>query len=173
MKNVMKCVVVVLVLGSLTGAIVSCAPAATPTPTAVPVASPTATAAPTAAPTPTMASSKAPKSIDDLQRITPEDLKVLIEGRADIVVVDANPKAGYDFGHIPGAVNLPWETKIGDPGNLPKDKLLILYCPCAHEEDAGDVAMQLIQRFGYKNIMLLQGGSLRWAELEYPLEKGD
>ncbi len=60
--------------------------------------------------------------------------------------------------------------EIKSPGNLPKDKLLILYCGCAHEEDSSDVAMQLI-KFDYKKIMLLEGGWLRWVELGYPVEK--
>jgi len=52
-----------------------------------------------------------------------------------------------------------------------QNKLLILYCACTHEEDAGDVAMQLIHKFQYKDIRLLEGGWTEWLKLGYPIEK--
>lgn len=110
----------------------------------------------------------------DIPLVKPEELKKMIdEGRADIVVVDNQPKGAYDMGHIPGAVNFPWATEIRSSGNLPRDKLLILYCACAHEEDATDVANQLIEKFEYeyKNIKLLEGGWIQWVKLGYPSEK--
>ncbi|MBC7223632.1 MAG: rhodanese-like domain-containing protein [Anaerolineae bacterium] len=114
---------------------------------------------------------KTPSSYEEIQRISPEELKALIKSGADIVVVDNQPEGAYKMGHIPGAINFPWAMEIPQPTNLPKDKLLVLYCACTHEEDAGDVAMQLITKYGYKNILLLQGGWLRWMELGYPVEK--
>jgi len=164
----------------------SCAPAAPPTamPTTVSLPSPTVapttvslpspTVAPTtppALPTPTLASAGIPASIEKIQRISPEELKALIEGGADIVVVDNQPKGAYDLGHIKGAVNFPWAMEIKGPGDLPKDKLLITYCGCAHEEDASDVAMQLITKFGFRKVMLLDGGWFKCVELGYPTEK--
>ena len=78
------------------------------------------------------------------------------------------PKAVYDIEHIPGAINFPWATQIKGPVNLPRDKVLILYFACDHEEDSTHVAKQLINNFGYKNIKLLDGGWLRWIGLGYP-----
>lgn len=121
-------------------------------------------------PTPTLAGKGIPASYEEIQRISPEELKALIESGADVVVVDTQPEGAYDMGHIPGAINFPWAMEIPEPTNLPKDKLLILYCACMHEEDAGDVAMQLMTKYGYRNILLLDGGWLRWMELEYPVE---
>jgi rhodanese-related sulfurtransferase len=94
----------------------------------------------------------------------------LIESKADIVVVDNQPKGAYDMEHIPGAVNFPWAMQIKLPINLPRNKMLILYCACSHEEDSTDVANQLME-FGYHNVKLLEGGWLRWVELGYPIEK--
>jgi rhodanese-related sulfurtransferase len=146
----------------------SCAPA---TPTSRVPASPTAGPATKtlSVQTPTLVVGT-PRSPKELQRIKPEELKALIDGRADIIVVDNQPEAVYKEGHIKGAINFPWEMEIKSPGNLPRDKLLILYCGCAHEEDSSDVAMQLI-KFDYKRIMLLEGGWLRWVDLGYPVEK--
>jgi rhodanese-related sulfurtransferase len=110
-------------------------------------------------------------SAQEIQRIKPEELKKLIDSKADIVVVDNQPKAAYDIEHIPGAMNFPWASQIKGPVNLPRDKVLILYCACDHEEDSTHVAKQLINNFGYKNIKLLDGGWLRWIGLGYPAEK--
>lgn len=151
-------------------------PTPTPAATPLPPIEPTSTSAFQASvplPTPTLASAKTPSSYEEIQRISPEELKALIESGADIVVVDNQPEGAYNMGHIPGALNFPWAMEIPQPTNLPKDKLLVLYCACTHEEDAGDVAMQLITKYGYKNILLLQGGWLRWMELGYPVEKGE
>lgn len=144
--------------------------AAPPSPTTKPTVSGPPTLPPTKV-TPTMVA-EIPESADQIQRIKPEALKALIDGGADIVVVDNQPAEAYAMGHIKGAVNLPWEMQIRSLGGLPMNKLLVLYCPCAHEEDASDVAMQLITLFDYQKIMLLEGGWNRWVELGYPTEKG-
>jgi len=110
-------------------------------------------------------------SAQEIDRIKPEELKKLIDSKADIVVVDNQPKAAYEIEHIPGAINFPWAMQIKGPVNLPRDKVLILYCACDHEEDSTHVAKQLVNNFGYKNIKLLDGGWLRWVELGYPAAK--
>ncbi len=116
------------------------------------------------------------KSADDLLEVTPEQLKAMIEGGADIVVVDAQSAAEYALGHVKGAVNLPWDTKIKSANGLPTTKLLVVYCACSPtakpaETDAGDVAFQLVSNFGYKKVATLQGGWLTWQKLGYPTEK--
>ncbi len=128
----------------------------------------------------------------EIQRIKPEELKKLIDSNDPmILVVDNQPKVGYDLGHIKGAVNFPWALDIKSPGSLPKDKMLILYCDCAHEEDSAnvtiqltnkqescapgddstDAAQQLMDKFGYRNIKVLEGGWSKWQQLGYPIDK--
>jgi rhodanese-related sulfurtransferase len=107
----------------------------------------------------------------EIPRIKPEELNKMIESKADIVVVDNQPQTEYNKAHIPGAVNLPWAMEIEGPGDLPRDKPLILYCGCAHEEDSASVADQLIENFGYEQIKLLKGGLSQWQKLGYPIEK--
>lgn len=108
---------------------------------------------------------------EEIQYITPEALKELIEsGDKSIQVVDTQPKSAYDRGHIKGAINFPWAMDIKSPGNLPRDKTLVLYCDCGHEEDAADLARQLMKKFGYKNIKFLEGGWSKWRQLGYPID---
>lgn len=110
----------------------------------------------------------------EFQHISAEELKKLIESKADMLVVDTQPKGAYEIGHIKGAINLPWAKEIKGPVKLPKNKLLILYCDCTHEEDSTDLATQLTEKFGYKSskIKILTGGWSAWLKLGYPTEKG-
>jgi rhodanese-related sulfurtransferase len=108
----------------------------------------------------------------DIPQIKPEELKKLIDGGdQSIVIVDVQPKGAYDMGHVKGAINFPWAPTLKSNGNLPKNKTLILYCDCAHEEDSTDVATQLKEKYGYANIKLLEGGWSKWREAGYPMEK--
>ena len=100
-----------------------------------------------------------------------EELKKMIEKKAaDILVVSNDPQESYDEGHIPGAVSFPWAMQLKMPVTLPRNKTLILYCSCAHEEDSSDVAAKL-SKMGYRNLKVLEGGFLKWSELKYPIEK--
>lgn len=110
-------------------------------------------------------------SAQEVQSVRPEDLKQMIENKTDMMIVDNQPKEAYDIEHISGAMNFPWAMQIKGPVNLPRNKLLVLYCACAHEEDSTDMAEKLIKEFGYRNIKVLQGGLLRWVELGYPMER--
>ena len=96
----------------------------------------------------------------------------MIDRGEPAVIVDCNPENLYKNEHIPGAVNLPWDFQgLKQDPKLQKDRLIVTYCSCAHEEDSGDVALQMITGFGYRNIKPLLGGNLRWKELGYPLEE--
>ena len=95
----------------------------------------------------------------------------MIESQAAVLVVDNQPKEAYDMEHIPGAVNFPWAMQIKGPVSLPRDKVLILYCACEHEEDSTHVAEELVEKFGYVKVKLLEGGWLQWVKLGYPIEK--
>lgn len=124
--------------------------------------------------TPTLLAS-IPENADDLQVISPELLKAMIEGGADIAIADAQATDSYAMGHIKGAVNVPWAMQLTSTGGLPMDKLIVVYCACSQdaapsETDAGDVAMQMISTFGFSKVAVLDGGWLRWQELGYPTE---
>ena len=100
-----------------------------------------------------------------------EELKKMIDSRAaDFLVVSNDPKESFEEGHIPGATSFPWTDTLKTPVALPRNKTLILYCSCSHEEDSTDMAAKLA-RFGYRNVKVLEGGFLKWSELKYPVEK--
>jgi rhodanese-related sulfurtransferase len=110
-------------------------------------------------------------SAQEFPEVTPAELKEMIGSRADIVILDNQPKAGYDSGHIPGAISFPWVKEMKSAVTLPHDKPLILYCACNAEEDANYMAALLLEQFMYTNVKVLKGGWLKWVELGYPVEK--
>jgi rhodanese-related sulfurtransferase len=110
---------------------------------------------------------------DKNPRVAPEELKSLLDGDADIIVVDTMSPSWYRKGHIIGAINLPWRESLGEPVGLPRTKLLVIYCDCPNEETSADVAEQLTGKLNYENVKVLVGGWSQWVKLGYPTEKGE
>jgi len=111
---------------------------------------------------------------DKVQRLAPEELKRLIDTKADLHIADVRPRSAYQREHIPGALSFPWSQVIGEPKPLRPDRLLILYCDCQQDVAAADLAIQLVQEWGFKEerIRALKGGWVRWKELGYPTVRG-
>lgn len=110
-------------------------------------------------------------SADDIPQVTADELKKMIESKkTDFLVVDVQPKGVWDISHIKGAINFPWSADLKSPGRLPRDKMLIFYCDCAHEEDSTSTATQVKQKFGYTNVRTLKGGWSGWQKLGYPVD---
>jgi rhodanese-related sulfurtransferase len=70
----------------------------------------------------------------NVPRITCEELKAMLDAREKIVVIDTRNNSNYNSAHIPGAVNIYYNSS-GDPAEremsltvLPGDCPLIIYC---------------------------------------------
>jgi rhodanese-related sulfurtransferase len=99
--------------------------------------------------------------------IQADELRRLIkEGSTDILILDNAPTLIWEDAHIPGAVSYPWVHQITDPVKFPRNKTLVLYCPCTHDEDSIDMAKKLVE-LGYFKIKVLEGGWFEWEELGY------
>jgi rhodanese-related sulfurtransferase len=68
----------------------------------------------------------------EVPRISPEELKRLMEEGVELVIVDCRGPGSYRARHIKGAVNIP--TAPLDPDRemtlilLPMDKMIVPYC---------------------------------------------
>ena len=50
--------------------------------------------------------------------------------------------------------------------------MLVLYCPCNHDEDSLDMYKKLAE-FGYLNTKILEGGWYKWVALKLPVDGTD
>lgn len=87
-------------------------------------------------------------------------------------LVDTQPEEAFAEGHIPGAINYPWVQQVKPPIPLPRNKMLVLYCPCNHDEDSLDMYKKLAE-FGYLNTKILEGGWYKWVALKLPVDGTD
>ncbi len=107
------------------------------------------------------------------QFITPADIKKMMDNKdASFQLVDTQPEEAYAEGHIPGAINYPWVQQVKPPIPLPRNKMLVLYCPCNHDEDSLDMYKKLAE-FGYLNVKILEGGWYKWVALKLPVDGTD
>jgi rhodanese-related sulfurtransferase len=106
--------------------------------------------------------------------IGPEELKGLVDSRADtFVVIDARNPEEYQEVHIPGAINVPQKKFDSYKHLLPadKNKLLIFYCngvKCGKSKKAAKLAAEE----GYTLIQVFAQGMPVWEEMNYPIKAG-
>jgi rhodanese-related sulfurtransferase len=116
----------------------------------------------------------------EVPRIPAEELRELLGKKADIVLVDTNPPSSYEIWHIPSAVNIPYASIDGTAkrdamlAQLPKDKMIVLYCFCEEGADSSEMAL-LLRRMHYRrdSVKVLEGGLIQWEAKGYPMYKNE
>ncbi len=104
---------------------------------------------------------------DDVEEVEREDLlRRVAEGSA--VVLDVRPRAEYDGGHLPGAVNIPLEDLPGRMDELPTDREVVAYCRGAYCVLATDAARLLHARG--RRARRTRDGVLEWRLAGVPLD---
>lgn len=86
------------------------------------------------------------------------------------VVVDVGTKNEYDAGHIPGALSIPASEVAARARRLPKSKEIVLYCNCDGQE-LGTRAAAELQRQGFDNVFVLEGGYQAWLDAGLAVKK--
>ena len=100
----------------------------------------------------------------------PHNVKRLMEhAPQEIVILDVRTREGYNEGHIPGAINIPFEELPTRAKELPKSKDIITYCWDVTCILCTKAAYVLAKR-GYRAKELL-GGIEEWKKANFPLEK--
>jgi membrane protein DedA with SNARE-associated domain/rhodanese-related sulfurtransferase len=106
-----------------------------------------------------------------LARITVEELRGLIEGGKQPVVVDVRSDVARkaDGRFIPGALMMGVDEVDARLRALPKDREIVFYCTCPNEESAAYVAKRLIE-LGYTRVRPLAGGLDAWIAAGHQIE---
>lgn len=97
-------------------------------------------------------------------------IKEAHDAGVDLVFVDARPPLDYEFGHIPGALSVPYYEAADYVDEIPRDKLVVVYCECPHAE-AVQTADALVAA-GFPNVKVIDEGLFGWTELGGELVAG-
>ena len=101
--------------------------------------------------------------------------KMIDEKAKDIIIVDVRSTEDYAKGHIPGAINIPYEKYNGFNGSetkfpgLTKDKVNIVYC-YNHLCNLAQKAAKVFASNGYP-VKEMVGGFEEWKNDKYSIEK--
>jgi rhodanese-related sulfurtransferase len=89
------------------------------------------------------------------------------------VIIDARPDFQYKLGHLPGAINIPYDSdnlvELVNTHSL-KSQALIVYCSSAHC-NAAELLAEKRREFGCEKVSLYPGGWEEWERVSG--RKGD
>lgn len=108
-----------------------------------------------------------PGSIGQYQIVDRAFVKAVID-KQQFIIIDARPAFQYELGHIPQAVNIPYnhswlDSVIQDLGLA--EKSLVLYCSDAHC-NASEILAKRLSKLGCSSIAIYQAGWKDWVEMK-------
>ena len=86
------------------------------------------------------------------EQIPAEDWKHLF-------LIDARDAAQYAQGHIPGAINIEWRQVVAHRKEIPRDRMVVVYCNSGSLSAQSVFALRLL---GWDNVKVLQDGYEGW-----------
>ena len=67
-------------------------------------------------------------SVDDVPRVTPQEVVAQQEAGENVIVVDARSFESYEQGHIVGAISVPMLEVAENLDKLPQNAHIVFYC---------------------------------------------
>ena len=89
----------------------------------------------------------------------------------EMVLLDARPRGDYLWGHIDGAMSMPYYDVEKCYSALPRDTWIVAYCACPHNES--EHAANVLKEKGYDKVRVLNEGYIEWKEAGYPVTERD
>ena len=104
--------------------------------------------------------------------VAPMSQEALLEHQSrhpdHLFVLDVRTPQEYAEGHVPGAVNVPYDQLASRLAEVPKDKDVVLYCKSGRR--AG-IAADVLAANGYMRLSHLEGDMPAWIAKGRPVEK--
>ncbi len=99
-----------------------------------------------------------------------DELRLQLERGTAPIILDVRHDDEWRAGHLPRAIHL-------DAGQLPlsqpsvsRNERIIVHCGHA---DRSTVGLSILERWGYRDLMLLEGGFSGWQAADYPIVSDD
>jgi rhodanese-related sulfurtransferase len=108
---------------------------------------------------------------DDVVTITAEQVKVFLDAREKIILVDLRPVKDFQKTRLPGARSLPMKELDKRFHEIPKSGRVVLYCDCPQNQII-EQAYQLLKDYGYRNTAVMADAFQEWLSRKYPVETG-
>jgi phage shock protein E len=103
--------------------------------------------------------------------VVPISQEILLErqqkGDEAAFVLDVRSPEEYASGHVPGAVNIPYDQIASRIAEVPKDQDVVLYCKSGRR--AG-IAAEVLAGQGYTRLQHLEGDIVAWVDKGRPIE---
>jgi rhodanese-related sulfurtransferase len=109
--------------------------------------------------------------------ISMERVRLILES-GSVTIVDARSEAEFADGHLPGAVNIPFDQFVDYidtiDSSIPIDAPIICYCRSV-TCDLSDQLAQELRLMGYENVVVYRGGWDEWTDAKLPTlpERGE
>jgi molybdopterin/thiamine biosynthesis adenylyltransferase/rhodanese-related sulfurtransferase len=105
------------------------------------------------------------KSLNDkpltMKEVTVQELKKLMDSRADFQLIDVREPHEYDICNLHGEL-IPMSDIPNNVDKISKDKQVVLHCRSGKR--SGDMLLWLEKNHGFSNLYNLKGGILAWAK---------
>ncbi len=93
------------------------------------------------------------------------------------LVVDAREPVEFAQGHIPGAVNIPYDQAVRHPDRLesldPREAPIIVYCSGGTCEASRMLAEMLVRDFKRPRVLVYEAGFPEWVAAGMPVARGE
>jgi rhodanese-related sulfurtransferase len=87
-----------------------------------------------------------------------------------LFVLDVRTPEEFAAGHVPGAVNVPYDQVASRLAEIPKNKDVVLYCRSGRRTE---LAGEALKANGYTKLEHLQGDMQAWLKDGRPVEGAD
>lgn len=97
---------------------------------------------------------------DDVQAITPQDLKKEMQENPSLRLIDLRDPVELQIAQIPGSENIPFHQLFEKMKNWDKHQRIIFIC---HVGFLSSIARRVLMEEGFKDVRSLKGGMRAWA----------
>lgn len=103
-------------------------------------------------------------------QLTPQEAYNLTREDRSRAIIDVRTPEEYQGGHIRGAANLDYYSPDFNDRlrSLERNKRYLIYCRAGNR---GRIALEMMRALGFEEAYNISGGTLRWVQEVYPLEK--